>query len=126
MRVKEKETTAKQLKDKIIEGIQNKRGRKVVSLDISNIENSISDYFVICHGTSNTHVDAIVDSVIETVNKDMQEKPFSKEGLENLTWVLLDYSDVVVHVFQDEYRSFYNLEDLWADAQIERYEDTEI
>ena len=126
MRVKEEEPTAKQLKDKIIEGIQDKRGRRVVSLDISNIENSISDYFIICHGTSNTHVDAIVDSVIDKVKKDMNEKPFSKEGLENLTWVLLDYENVVVHVFQEEYRNFYNLEDLWADAQIETYEDEEI
>ncbi len=125
MRIQE-EPTAKELKDKIIEGIQNKRGRKVVSLDISKIENSISDYFIICHGTSNTHVDAIVESVIEKVKTDLKEKPFSKEGMENLTWVLLDYTDVVVHIFQEEYRNFYNLEDLWADAQIEHYEEEEL
>jgi ribosome-associated protein len=124
MRVNEA-PSAKELRNKIIEGIQNKRGRRIVSLDISNIENSISDYFIICHGTSNTHVDAIVDSVIDTVKKDMQEKPYSKEGLDNLTWVLLDYENVVVHIFQEEYRNFYNLEDLWADAQAEIYEDEE-
>jgi ribosome-associated protein len=124
MRVNEA-PSAKELRNKIIEGIQNKRGRRIVSLDISNIENSISDYFIICHGTSNTHVDAIVDSVIDTVKKDMQEKPYSKEGLDNLTRVLLDYENVVVHIFQEEYRNFYNLEDLWADAQAEIYEDEE-
>lgn len=123
MRVKQDESIPRELKDKIIEGIQNKRGRKIISLDISQIENAITDYFVICHGTSNTHVDAIVESVIEKVNNEMNEKPFSKEGLKNLTWVLLDYENVVVHIFQEEYRKFYNLEDLWADAQIETYGD---
>jgi ribosome-associated protein len=125
MRIEE-EPTAKEIRDKVIEGIQNKRGRKIVSLDISKIENSISDYFIICHGTSNTHVDAIVESVIEKVKTDLKEKPYSKEGMENLTWVLLDYANVVVHIFQEEYRKFYNLEDLWADARTEYYEEEEI
>jgi ribosome-associated protein len=123
MRIKEKQPTAKELKNKVIEGLQDKRGRRIVTLDISKIENSISDFFIICHGTSNTHVDAIVDSVIDKVKKDLNDKPFSKEGMENLTWVLLDYGNVIVHVFQEEYRNFYNLEDLWADAHIETYED---
>ena len=114
--------TSKQLVHKIVEGIQDKNGRNVVILDLKYVENSICDFFVICHGTSNTHVDAISEAVEVKVKQDLQEKPFSKEGFNNLTWVLLDYEDVVVHIFQEEYRKFYNLEDLWADAEVETFE----
>ncbi|MFP3860002.1 MAG: ribosome silencing factor [Bacteroidales bacterium] len=123
MKIQEQGVNARNLKEKIIEAIQNKRGRRIVTLDISKIENSISDYFIICHGTSTTHVDAIADSVIENIGKELGEKPVHKEGRENLTWVLLDYENVVVHIFQEEYRKFYNLEDLWADAHVETYQE---
>lgn len=120
---KHKDFTSEQLLDKIIKAIQDKKGRDLVTLKISEIENSICDYFVICHGTSNTHVDAIADSVEEHVKKAFNEKPYSKEGLENLTWVLMDYASIIIHIFQKEYRDFYNLEDLWADAPIQSYQD---
>lgn len=107
-----------------IEGILKKKGKATVSLDLTKIENSVCKYFIICHGDSNTQVDAIADSVIETVREETGEKVWRKEGLNNATWVLLDYSDVVVHIFQKEYRDLYKLEELWADAKLTRYDDT--
>src|SRR6056297_798291 len=122
-RGKQEDFTSEQLLDKIIKGIQDKKGKDLVTLKISEIENSICDYFVICHGTSTTHVDAIVDSVEEQVKKALNEKPYSKEGMENLTWVLMDYASIIIHIFQKEYRDFYNLEDLWADAPMQSYQE---
>ena len=109
---------ASDLLNSIIEGIKKKKGREIVSLNFSEIENSVSNCFVICHGDSKTQINAIVDSVEETVKQSMQEKPWHIEGKENAHWVLLDYVNIVVHVFQKEYRDFYNLEGLWADAEI--------
>ncbi len=122
---KEEEITTEALLDKIIKGIQDKKGKEILSLNIGKIENSICDYFVICHGTSSTHVDAIIDSIEQRVKKELNEKPYNKEGLDNLTWVLIDYASIIIHVFQKEYRDFYNLEDLWADATMDKYEDVQ-
>ena len=93
----------------IIEGIHRRKGKDVVSLDLSKIENSVCKHFVICHGDSNTQVDAIADSVIDTVIETTGEKVWHKEGKSNATWVLLDYADIVVHIFQKSYRDFYVL-----------------
>lgn len=114
----------KEIVSAAIEGILKKKGKATVSLDLTKIENSVCKYFIICHGDSNTQVDAIADSVIETVREETGEKVWRKEGLNNATWVLLDYSDVVVHIFQKEYRDLYKLEELWADAKLTRYDDT--
>jgi ribosome-associated protein len=83
----------------------------------------VCKYFVICHGDSNTQVSALADSVIKTVRVETGEKVWHKEGLNNATWVLLDYSDVVIHIFQKEYRDFYKLEELWADAKLTEHND---
>jgi len=123
---KSEQETSKQLANNIIEGIQNKNGRDITLLELKEVENSICDFFVICHGTSTTHVDAISESVEEKIKKELNEKPYRKEGAKNLTWVLMDYENVVVHIFQEEYRKFYNLEDLWADAQVSKIEDEQI
>lgn len=112
------------LVNSIIEGIHKKKGKEVVSLDLTKIENAVCKYFVICHGDSNTQVDAIADSVEETVREMAGEKVWRKEGKTNATWILLDYADVVVHIFQKAYRDFYKLEDLWADAKLLKYEDS--
>jgi len=106
-----------------VEGILKKKGNDLVSLDLTEIENSVCKYFVICHGDSNTQVSALADSVLETVREETGEKVWHKEGLNNATWVLLDYSDVVVHIFQKEYRDFYKLEELWADAKLTEHND---
>jgi ribosome-associated protein len=107
----------------VVKGIFEKKGHDVLKIDLRKLENRIADYFVICHGTSVTQVDSISDSVEDTVRKEAGEKPLHVEGLENCYWVLLDYSNVVVHIFLEEHRSFYNLESLWADAEIEAMKD---
>jgi len=108
----------------VVKGIFEKKGYDVLKIDLRNFENRITDYFIICHGNSVTQVDAITTSVEETVRKETGEKPSHVEGLENCFWVLIDYVDVVVHIFQEEYRKFYSLESLWADAGIVKLEDT--
>jgi ribosome-associated protein len=102
----------------VIKGIQEKKGHHIVDIDLSKIQNAVCNNFVICHGESKRQVEAIADSVQEYVRIYAGEKPWHKEGFENAEWILLDYADVVVHVFNIEARKFYNLESLWADAQI--------
>ncbi len=100
----------------IIEGIEEKKGLEIICLDLSKFNIAICDYFVICHGTSRRHVGAIAESVEEYVKKHTGAIPSRREGTENSEWILLDYLDVVVHVFRDEVRNHYQLEELWADA----------
>ncbi len=121
--MKEVNNSAKVLVDHIIEGIQEKKGTKIAILDLKDIDNTICQYFVICEGTSNTQVEAIADSVADFVRKNLGDKPVHSEGYKNALWILLDYFDVVVHVFQKNERSFYNLESLWADAKRTDLED---
>ncbi len=100
-----------------IKGVLEKKGKNIVCLDLRNIMSRVCDYFIICEGDSSTQVSAIADSVEEQVKKGTHQKPYHSEGHQNAEWVLLDYVNVVVHVFQPEVRSFYNLEALWADAE---------
>jgi ribosome-associated protein len=102
----------------VIEGIRKKKGIDIVSIDFSGLKDTVCDYFVICHGESNTHVNAIAESVEDTVKSEINEKVWSKEGFENSQWILLDYASVVVHIFQKTCRTFYNLESLWADGKL--------
>ena len=111
-----KSETSGMLADIIVKGMQEKLGLDIVKLNLSGIPNSITDYFVICHGSSRSQVDAIADSVQFEVKKAIGAIASHKEGFENCEWILLDYFDVVVHIFQAEARSFYQLEKLWADA----------
>ncbi|NPA36654.1 MAG: ribosome silencing factor [Chlorobi bacterium] len=120
---KTEEFTSKELVDVIVDGIQEKKGKNIVILDMNGIDNSICNYFVICEGDSNTHVDAVADSVEEFVWKNLKEHPYHIEGKENAEWILIDYVDVIVHVFQKSVREFYNLEGLWADAKRTEVED---
>ena len=110
------------LLETIIEGIKEVKGINTAILDLKKIETAICKYFVICSGTSNTHVSSIADSVKKIVSKKIQDKPWHIEGLNTSEWVLLDYSDIVVHVFQEETRDFFRLEDLWGDAAIRTIE----
>lgn len=119
-----KENNTKELVNAIIEGLHKKKANNVVSLDLTKLENSVCKYFVICHGDSDKQVEALADSVLETAKEETGEKAWHKEGLDTSTWVLLDYADVVVHIFQKEYRDLYKLEELWADAKLSRHEDT--
>jgi ribosome-associated protein len=110
--------------ESIVKGIFEKKGEEVLKIDLRKLETRITDYFIICHASSKTQVDSISYSVEDVVRKDAGEKPIHVEGLENCFWVLLDYGEVIVHIFQEEYRRFYSLESLWADANITGLKDT--
>ena len=107
----------------IIKGIHEKKGQNVLKIDLRKLDSRIADFFVVCHASSSSQVSAICDSVEETVRKEAGEKPLRIEGLENCFWVLVDYGNVIAHIFIEEYRRFYSLESLWADAKIEVVED---
>jgi ribosome-associated protein len=102
----------------IIKGIEEVKGNDIDILDLRAIDNTVCDYFVICNGTSNTQVNAIVHSIQKTVSKALKDKPWHVEGTENGEWVLMDYVNIVVHVFQKHIREYYNIESLWGDANI--------
>jgi ribosome-associated protein len=106
----------------IIEGIKEKKGKEIISIDISKFESSICNHFIICHGDSNTQVNAIAQWIEKFIEEQTNEKVWRKQGFENAQWVLLDYIDIVVHIFQKEARDFYNLEGLWADGKVKKIE----
>ena len=108
--------------DEILFSIDDVKGVDVNIMDLSKISNTVCGFFIVCTGTSNTHVTAISNSVKRHVSKKLKEKPFSTEGVENQEWVLIDYVDVVVHIFQREIREYYDLENLWGDAKITNVE----
>ncbi len=105
----------------IVHGIQEKKGNDIVSLDLRNLSGSVSDYFIICHAESTTQVRAIADSIEEEMFKATKETPWRKEGYANCEWIILDFVNVVVHVFQKEKRYFYGVEDLWGDADVKQF-----
>jgi ribosome-associated protein len=107
--------------DAIIEGVRRKKGESILDFDLAKLNNTQCNHFIICHGNSNTQVEAIARSVEETVEEITGENVWHTDGYRNAQWILLDYSDVMVHVFQKETRIFYDLESLWADAKIITY-----
>lgn len=102
----------------ITEGIQKVKGKQIVQIDLSTINHTECNHFIICHGTSNTHACAIAESVEEIMEENLGQTVFHKEGYNNGIWILLDYGNIMVHIFKEEARGFYNLEKLWADAKI--------
>jgi ribosome-associated protein len=102
----------------IIKGIDDVKGDDIQLLDLRGIENTVCDYFIICSGNSNTQVNAITVSVQKLVSKELKDKPWHVEGQNNSEWILMDYVNVVVHVFQNHVREFYDIESLWGDAKI--------
>ena len=113
-----KRISADQLIAEIIKGIETVKGQNINILDLREIENTVCDYFIICEGTSNTQVSAISGSIQKTVSKSLKDKPWHVEGEGNAEWVLIDYVNVVVHVFQRHVREFYDIESLWGDAKV--------
>ncbi|MCF8345243.1 MAG: ribosome silencing factor [Bacteroidales bacterium] len=107
----------------IVDSLQEKKAKDVVSMNMKNIPNAITDYFIVCHGTSTTQVEAIADAAIERMRDEAGEKPWHTEGRENAEWILIDYVNVVLHEFQESVRKFYQLGELWADADLETYDD---
>jgi ribosome-associated protein len=102
----------------IIKGIDDVKGDDIQLLDLREIENTVCDYFIICSGSSNTQVNAITGSIQKLVSKELKDKPWHVEGQNNSEWILMDYVNVVVHVFQKHIREFYDIESLWGDAKI--------
>ncbi|MEP2024683.1 MAG: ribosome silencing factor [Reichenbachiella sp.] len=111
------------LSDAVIEGMKELKASDIVLIDLRNIGNAVADFFVICSGNSDTQIDAISDSVEEVVYKSTSDSPWRKEGKENREWILMDYANVVVHIFRKDRREFYSLEKLWGDAIITSIED---
>ena len=106
----------------VIKGIQEVKGKNIVHLDLRDIPNAVSDHFIICHGDSSTQVEAISSSVQRIMKEELKERPWHVEGINNAEWVLLDYVNIVVHIFRYDKREFYDLEGLWADATINTIE----
>ncbi len=107
----------------IVEAMQDKKAKNVVSMDLKSLGTSICDYFVICNADSTPNVLAIADNIEEEMIVKCNRKVVRMQGKENAFWIILDYSNIVVHIFQTEYREFYRLEDLWADSVITKYEE---
>ncbi len=116
-----KESESEALAQIAVFGMQEKKGYNIVTMDLRKLRSAFADFFVICHGTSDRQVEAIADGVEEEIRKATGEKPLHREGVEQAEWILLDYVNVVVHIFQEEKRGFYGLEELWGDAEIKNY-----
>lgn len=116
------EISSSQLADLVVQGMLEKKAQNIAVLDLREVKNAISDYFIICSGGSDTQVEAIAGSVLEEVEKQSGQEPWHKEGFQNKEWILLDYLDVVCHIFQKEKRAFYDLEEFWGDAKIQYIE----
>lgn len=116
MKVNKEENNSESLSKLVVQGMQEKKGSDIVILDLKKVKNAVADYFIICSGNSDTQLDAISESIEAEVYKSIKQDPWKKEGKHNKEWILLDYVDVVAHVFKKDRRSFYALEELWGDA----------
>jgi ribosome-associated protein len=119
---KSKALSDEQILLKIVEGIQEKKGKEIVLVNMTKLKESPCSYFVICEGDSLVHVNAVASSVLDYVNEKIQIKPFATDGFENCEWIAMDYGHILVHVFQRHAREYYDLEHLWADASIKKFE----
>ncbi len=118
-----REARTEQLNHCIIEGIRDKKGKKIVQLDLRHLGDAPADFFIICEGDSNTHIKAISDSIYKKVKEEMLTMPSHVEGSQNAKWVLMDYFNTIVHVFYPETREFYDIEQLWSDADTTEFAD---
>ena len=118
-------TSSEELSRIVVKGMQEKKAFDIVMMDLREIPNSVADFFVLCSGSSDTHLDAISDSIDEEVGRELEENPWHVEGKNNKEWKLIDYIDVVAHVFKQETREYYDLEGLWGDAKITGIETSE-
>lgn len=105
----------------IVEGIRDKKGKNIIQLDLRKLGDAPADFFIICEGDSNTHIKAISDSIYKRVKDDLEQSPTHTEGSRDAKWVLMDYFNTVVHVFYPETREFYELENLWSDADVTEF-----
>jgi ribosome-associated protein len=120
---KKKKAESEKLSQTIVKGMQEKKASDIVVLDLRKVKNGVADFFVLCSGNSDKQLDAIADSVDEEVLKTLKENPWYTEGKNNKEWILLDYINVVVHIFRKDRRQYYALETLWGDAEITEIKD---
>lgn len=118
-----KEVNSNELSEWVVEGMLEKKATDVVVMDLREIKHAVADYFIICSGNSDTQIDAISESVEDQIHKHSKQNPWKREGQQNKEWILLDYVDVVAHIFNKEKRTFYGLEELWGDAKITRIDE---
>lgn len=109
----------------VIEGIQNRKGKKITVVNLEEIDGAAANSFIICQGSSTMQVSAIADSIRETLQKEADIKPFNYDGYQNSQWIVIDYGDIFVHIFLPDTRQFYNLEELWSDAAITEIPDVD-
>jgi len=124
MAKKKKEVSSETLSEVIVKGMQEKKATDIVVLDMRKLKNAVADYFIVCSGNSDKQLDAITQSIDEEVFKTLKENPKHVEGKNNKEWMLLDYFDVVAHVFRKDRRQYYALEKLWGDAEITEIENS--
>jgi ribosome-associated protein len=122
---KKKDADPLTLEERIIESIREKKGRNIINIDLTKLNNSICEYFVITHGDSDTQVRAIAQNIEEKVKKHQKLNTLHAEGYQNAQWILLDFNTVVVHIFQERTRNYYKLEELWADGKVTVYPEEE-
>ena len=123
MRIRHENDNTEEVLKTVVETMLEAKAQGVTSLDMRELQSAVTDYFVICNAQSKTQVNAIAEKVIDNVRNKLHVHVYHEEGFENSEWILLDYIDVVVHIFLTEKRDFYKLEDLWADAERKNYED---
>jgi len=116
-----RDSRTERLNHSIIEGIRDKKGKRIVLLDLRRLGDAPADFFIICEGDSNTHIKAISDSIYKKVKEEMLTMPSHVEGSQNAKWVLMDYFNTIVHVFYPETREFYDIEQLWSDADFTEF-----
>jgi len=107
----------------VVKGMQEKKATEIAVMDLRSVKNAVADFFIVCSGNSDKQLDAIADSIKEEVRKGLKEDPWHSEGKNNKEWMLLDYTNVVAHIFRRDKRTFYSLEKLWGDAKITEIED---
>jgi ribosome-associated protein len=122
---KKKDEDLLTIEERIIESIREKKGRNIIKIDLTELNNSICEYFIISHGESNTQTRAIAQNIEDKVKKHLKQNTYHTEGYQNAQWILLDYNTVVVHIFQEQTRNYYKLEELWADGEVTVYPEEE-
>jgi ribosome-associated protein len=122
---KKKDVDLLTIEERIIESIREKKGRNIIKIDLTELNNSICEFFIISHGESNTQARAIAQNIEDKVKKQLKQNAFHTEGYQNAQWILLDYNTVVVHIFQEQTRNYYKLEELWADGEVTVYPEEE-
>lgn len=111
-----------ELSELIVSAIQDIKGKNIIKLDLRSLDEASTDFFIICEGDSHTQVKAISDNIYKVLKEEKGVRPFRMEGQQHANWILVDYFDVIIHIFYREARAFYELEDLWSDAKITEYQ----